>query len=185
MESAERVILSRDCPAIQIPSGDKELLPRGTSVRICQALGSCYTIVTERGGMFRLSETEADAIGKKPVKPENRATGKATTLEDLVWRELYDCYDPEIPVNIVELGLVYECTIIPLAEKTDKNKHRVEIKFTLTAPGCGMGDILKQDIERKIGALPGVASVNAEVVLDPPWDRSMMSEAARLQLGML
>lgn len=98
---------------------------------------------------------------------------------------MYDCYDPEIPVNIVELGLVYECTIIPLAEKTDKNKHRVEIKFTLTAPGCGMGDILKQDIERKIGALPGVASVNAEVVLDPPWDRSMMSEAARLQLGML
>lgn len=178
----ERVTLSRDAEAVMIPSGDAVTVPEGTVATITQSLGGSYTIMTDRGMMVRLSGQEVTALGKEPpaeVKVEGEVTKDA--LEPLVWEQLKTCYDPEIPVNIVDLGLVYMCEL----EERGENRFRAKIKMTLTAPGCGMGPVLAADVRSKVVTLPGVEDADVEVVFDPVWDRSMMSEAAKLQLGMM
>jgi probable FeS assembly SUF system protein SufT len=179
----EEITFSRNAEAIMIPSGEKVLVPKGAQATITQSLGGTYTLITDRGLMVRVSGQEVEAIGKSPqesadVKPEELTPEK---LEEMVWDTLKTCYDPEIPVNIVDLGLVYLCEL----ENSEEGGKNVKIKMTLTAPGCGMGPVLAGDVKMKLENLPGVKTADVEVVFDPVWDRSMMSEAARLQLGMM
>ncbi|HVE70210.1 MAG TPA: putative Fe-S cluster assembly protein SufT [Thermoanaerobaculia bacterium] len=179
----EEVTFSRNAEAIMIPSGEKVLVPKGAQATITQSLGGTFTLITDRGLMVRVSGQEVEAIGKSAqetvdVKPEELTPEK---LEEMVWEQLKTCFDPEIPVNIVDLGLVYLCEL----QETDDGRKDVKIKMTLTAPGCGMGPVLASDVKSKVENLPGVANADVEVVFDPVWDRSMMSEAARLQLGMM
>ena len=166
-----------------IPSGEKVLVPQGAHATITQSLGGTYTLITDRGLMVRVSGREVEAIGKTPQEVPQADSGEFTPekLEEMVWDQLKTCYDPEIPVNIVDLGLVYLCELTP----TEDGRNDVKVKMTLTAPGCGMGPVLAGDVRHKIEALPGVRTADVEVVFDPVWDRSMMSEAARLQLGMM
>ena len=185
MRTNEPITLSRDCEAIVIPDGYQVKLPKGSPVTILQALGGDYTVTTTQGYMVRISGKDADALGKE-IAPALQAGGSAAAegpvdVEKLVWDQLKTCFDPEIPVNVVDLGLVYVCRITPLPEGGNK----AEVKFTLTAPGCGMGDVLKADIQSKILSVPGIKDVDVAVVVEPPWDSSKMSEAAKLQLGML
>ena len=173
--------LSRDLEVTAIPYGDRIPLQAGATLFITQALGGTFTCMTDHGYMVRIEGRDADAIGEEVVAgpaPEDLAD---KTLEQLCWDQLKTCYDPEIPVNIVDLGLVYACELTPL----EGEQHRAVVRFTLTAPGCGMGDHLKSDMERKLAELPGVQEVEVQIVLDPPWSQDMMSEAARLQLGMM
>lgn len=182
MRGDETIILKRDCEAIQIPSGTPITLRAGTEVSITQALGGSYTVMTDYGILVRVDGTDADALGKETENGSaSAASNGGKDLEQLVWDQLRTCFDPEIPVNIADLGLIYSCVISPAPE----GGNHVEIKMTLTAPGCGMGDFLKQDVQMKIARLPGVSGVDVEVVFDPPWNQSMMSEAAKLELGML
>jgi len=185
MPPDEPIKLSRDCEAIQIPSGSKMKLPKGTEVKITQSLGGTYTVVTMDGYMARIAGEDGDALGKGKISSVSsvQETGKEKSLEELVWDQLRTCYDPEIPINIVELGLVYECQITPLPKP--ELGYRVNIKMTLTAPGCGMGEALKRDAEEKIKRLPGVEEVDVALVWEPAWDQSKMSDAAKLKLGML
>ena len=238
MQASKQVTLHRKCEAIQIPSGVPITLPAGSEVRITQALGGTYTVMTSDGLLVRIAETDRDALGEEAVtatatktastaeKPvdwppldeshswlssassfvkkvlrqqpqtpeavntrhEHSRTAASSDvaltsakLEEQAWEQLQTCFDPEIPVNIVELGLVYHCRAVPLAA----GGRTIEVKFTLTAPGCGMGNILKADIERKLHQLPGVTDVEVEIVFEPPWNQDMMSDAAKLELGML
>lgn len=177
--------LSRDCDAVMIPSGDKLRLVAGSCVWITQSLGGSFTVMTDRGYMARIRGRDADALGIEERRAEKAgmapAKGVPEEVEKLVWDQLKTCFDPEIPVNIVDLGLVYHCRVSPLAE----GGNRVEVKFTLTAPGCGMGEILKVDIRDKILGVPAVKEVDVELVWDPPWDQSMISGAAKIELGMV
>ena len=176
----EPVTLERDCPAVLIPAGDSVTLPAGTAGFLTQALGGSFTIYIE-GNLFRIAGRDGDAIGKPALTaPELPDDATEAELENAVWQQLRTCYDPEIPINIVELGLVYECKV----ERTDSGNRVVKIKMTLTAPGCGMGDILAQDVREKIEMIPTVERAEVEVVFDPPWNRSMMSEEARLEAGL-
>jgi probable FeS assembly SUF system protein SufT len=177
----EETVLSKDVEVTAIPYGDRITLTQGSPVIISQALGGSYTLVTMQGYMVRLDGKDADAIGKEPEKGLTEEELKARPLADLVWDRLRTCYDPEIPVNIVELGLVHSADVAD----TPEGGKKVSVRFTLTAPGCGMGDVLKQDIERKLAALPGVAETDVQIQLDPPWDQTKMSDAARLQLGLM
>jgi probable FeS assembly SUF system protein SufT len=177
--------LSRDIEAIQIPDGIRRPLAAGSEVRITQSLGGTFTVMTDYGALMRIEGKDADALGKKvedssPVVASESKVLDPAALEKQVWDVLKSCYDPEIPVNIVDLGLVYVCKIIPL----DSGGNKAEIRLTLTAPGCGMGNILRTDVEQKVKGLDGIREVDCEVVFEPPWDRTMMSEAAKLQLGM-
>jgi len=184
MKTNEPIILSRDCEAIQIPSGEKVMLPAGSRVTVTQSLGGSYTVTTDQGYLVRIANKDADAIGEEAEASQaERLTAAAgpADLEKLVWDQLKTCFDPEIPVNIVDLGLVYHCQVTPLPEGDNK----VDVKFTLTAPGCGMGQVLKADMESKILSLSGVKDVDVEVVFDPVWDPSKMSDAAKLQLGFM
>lgn len=185
MSPFETVTLSRDCVALKIPSGEKTMLQKGHRIHITQSLGGSFTLMTEQGYMVQIAGDEADAIGKEKPAPigSTGEVGKDVPLEQAVWDQLKTCFDPEIPVNIVDLGLVYECRMSPMPDDTGKKK--VDIKMTLTAPGCGMGDVLRTDAMQKIQKLQGVGMVNVELVWEPQWDRSMMSEAAKLQLGMI
>ncbi|MEA2639891.1 MAG: hypothetical protein QOF51_1285 [Chloroflexota bacterium] len=176
----------RDVEVIQIPSGDRMVIHAGTSGVVTQALGNGgWTIVTNEGFMVRLDGKDADAIGKEPPSADSASRDakveSAEDVEQLVWDELRTCYDPEIPVNIADLGLVYKNEVTPLEE----GGYRVYVEMTVTAPGCGMGDYLKAEAQGKIEALPQVREAEVEVVFDPPWDPSMMPEEARLQLGMM
>jgi probable FeS assembly SUF system protein SufT len=185
MNDKTPIKIARDCAAAMIPSGEKISLPAGSSVWMTQALGASYTVMTDRGYMVRIDGHDADALGMaKLAEPKPESSTAAESLEEIerqVWDQLRSCFDPEIPVNIVDLGLVYSCLIMPLPEGGNK----VDVKFTLTAPGCGMGRVLKADMESKIVSLPGVKDVDVEVVFDPPWDPSMMSDAAKIQLGFM
>jgi probable FeS assembly SUF system protein SufT len=178
MKSIELVVLNRDIPAILIPDGEPVELPAGTHLRITQALGGSYTVMSDYGQMFRVDAAHAEALGKEA--PAATETGAAGTLEDQVWGQLKSCYDPEIPVNIVDLGLVYDCTLEDAAE----GGRRVLIKMTLTAPGCGMGGVLAEDVKQRLESLPEVTEATVELVFDPPWNQNMMTEAARLELGL-
>ncbi len=179
----ERVTVSREIETVAIPSGERVTVPEGTQATITQALGGSYTIMTERGMMVRVSGAAVSAIGK-PVIEQVRVEGEVRQedLEKLVQEQLKTCFDPEIPVNILDLGLVYLCEIKP-AEKAE-GEYDIEVKMTLTAPACGMGPVLAADVEQKLRALPKVHDVRVDIVFDPIWDRSMMSEAAKLQLGI-
>jgi probable FeS assembly SUF system protein SufT len=181
MSETSWVILKRDIEAIAVPFGSKMTLPEGSQVRIEQASGGNYTVVTDLGVMCRVNAEDADAIGQFQAMPEaSSADANAPFHEDQVWERLKQVYDPEIPVNIVDLGLIYELKSQPLSE----GGNRLDIKMTMTAPGCGMGEILKQDVARKAAAVPGVKAVNVEIVFEPQWSLEKMSEAARLQLGL-
>ena len=182
MNNDAPVSLTRDVEAAIIPAGTKVTLQKGQSAYITQSLGGSYTVIVN-GNMFRIEGRDADALGleaaSKPV-----ITGEPVTQERLekeIWNQLRSCYDPEIPVNIVDLGLIYDCHIVPTAP----GSHRVDVKMTLTAPGCGMGPMLAQDVQNRLLSLEGVDDVAVELVWDPPWNQGMMSEAARLQLGLL
>jgi len=177
----EEAILTREVEVTAIPYGDKITLPDKSPVIITQALGGAYTLVTMQGYMVRLDTKDADAIGKEVQAGPTAEEAATKPLQELAWDQLKTCYDPEIPVNIVELGLVHSCEATELPEGGSK----VSVRFTLTAPGCGMGDVLRQDIERKVQALPGVKEADVQLQLDPPWDQSRMSEAAKLQLGLI
>ncbi len=179
MYGTEQVITQRECQVIEIPDGTPIELPAGTSVRIAQALGDTYTLVTPRGQMVRLDARDADVIGKEP--PAAPVEGEGGPLEEQVWGQLRTCFDPEIPVNIVDLGLIYDCS---LSDADDAGQRQAHVKMTLTAPGCGMGQVLADDVKRKVERLPGIAAAEVEVVFDPPWNPNMMTEAAKLQLGM-
>ncbi len=176
----ETVVLTRDVNVVTIPDGNHGTLPKDSEVTIHQALGSNFTVVTEQGHMVRIAGLDADALGKQPHQLHTLVSETdAQAVEKNCWEVMKTVYDPEIPVNIVDLGLVYACEVNP-----DAQGNNVHIKMTLTAPGCGMGPVLQSDVEKSIRALPGVNSVNVEVVLDPPWSREMMSEVAQVQLGL-
>jgi len=182
MHSRERVELSRDVEVIQIPDGVPAVLAQGSGVLITQELGGTFTVMTEYGAMFRIDEKDADALGKETAAASAASdSDEDAPFEERVWAQLRKCYDPEIPVNIVDLGLVYDCSI----DESESEARRVNIKMTLTAPGCGMGPVLADDVKRRLDALAGVAETDIEIVFDPPWNPNMMTEAARLQLGMM
>ncbi len=177
--SAEQVELNRDCEAVQIPAGHTVTLPKGTVGIITQALGGSYTLqVPSYGGLYRVASQDADALGKEGTS-DNVAAAAATDLETQVWEQLKTCYDPEIPVNIVDLGLVYDMRV----SDADGGK-RVDVKMTLTAPGCGMGGYIAQEARQKLLQLEGVDEADVEVVWDPPWSPQMISPEGRQLLGM-
>lgn len=178
----EPIVLRHSCDATRIPSGIPITLPEGARVRITQALGGRYTLLTEDGELVRLAAGDRDALGEEAVAPEAEEPGReGRFVLSEVWDALRTIYDPEIPVNIVDLGLVYRCE----ARELPDGGHRVEVDMTMTAPGCGMGDILKEEARQKLLALPGVSEAQVELVFSPPWDQSRMSETALLQLGWL
>jgi probable FeS assembly SUF system protein SufT len=172
--------LSRDVTATLVPYGQTITLETGTTVIITQSLGGSFTGTTDLGYMVRIEGRDADAIGEKPPAAPSTAADDLP-LRDRVWAELRTCYDPEIPVNIVELGLVYGCEVVELPE----GGSRVTVSFTLTAPGCGMSEFLREDMRRKIATIPGVKEADVQLVFEPPWNPTMMSDAARLQLGFM
>jgi probable FeS assembly SUF system protein SufT len=177
----EPVALKRDLQAMTVPAGIPETLPRDSLVYITQAMGGSFTIYFE-GNLYRVAGRDADALGKQaPAVPELHSGATDEDFERLVWDQMRTVYDPEIPINIVELGLVYECLI----RKNEAGQRTVAIKMTVTAPGCGMGEILLEDVREKIRLLPTVGEVDVELVFDPPWNQAMMSEAARLEAGLL
>ena len=178
--SSEPVRFERDCPAVLVPAGDVVTLPAGSIGYITQALGGSWTVFVE-GNLMRIAGQDADAIGKGPPPAIELPEGASDDeVEILVWSQLRTCFDPEIPINIVDLGLVYEATVI----RAEDSLRRIEVRMTLTAPGCGMGDILVDDVRSKLEMIPTVADVDVELVFDPPWNRNMMSEVARLETGM-
>ena len=173
--------LTRDCEVTLIPGGQKMTLSQGDSVVLTQALGGSFTVRNESGYLVRIAARDADALGFEGEQAnEEPVEARPLDLQRVI-ETLKTVFDPEIPVNVVDLGLVYVCEVHPLAD----GGHRVEIKMSMTAPGCGMGDVLKGDARAKVEALDGVTDVDIEIVWDPPWDASRMSEAAQLQLGML
>ncbi|MCS7064361.1 MAG: putative Fe-S cluster assembly protein SufT [Methylacidiphilales bacterium] len=180
--SENLITLTRDVTAIQIPSGSSIHLPAGTSVLITQALGGTYTvIVPHQPGLFRIEAEDADALGKQArIQTSPTPVGTTTTItENDIWEVLKTCYDPEIPVNIVDLGLIYALTLEQQPEGAV-----VHVKMTLTAPGCGMGPVIANDAQKKIAALPGVHRAQVEVVWDPPWNPSRISAEGRKKLGI-
>lgn len=181
MENVITVELLRDCEAVRIPAGDTVILPAGTPVDITQTLGGTYT-VHAHGGLYRIASKNADALGLEPASdpsPEN-AMLAGELNEELIWAALRTCFDPEIPVNIVDLGLVYDMHV----DSLPNGKNSVSVKMTLTAPGCGMGGVIAGDAQQKILALPGVDEASVEIVWDPPWHHSMISEQGRKVLGL-
>ena len=171
---------SRDCDVVMIPAGDTVTIPAGTVGYITQALGGSFTVFID-GNLFRVAGVDADAIGKQPVMPPSLPENATDEdIENLLWEQMKTVYDPEIPVNIVDLGLVYRCDM----RRNDTGELEVEVDMTLTAPGCGMGDILVDDVRSKLELVPGMDRVHVKLVFDPPWNHNMMSEIARLETGM-
>lgn len=170
----------RDCEVVMIPAGDEVTIPAGTVGYITQALGGSFTVFVD-GNLFRVAGVDADAIGKEPILPPQLPDNATENdVEKLLWDQLKTCYDPEIPVNIVDLGLVYECDMAI----NDQGDRVVSVRMTLTAPGCGMGDILVDDVRSKLELVPTISQVDVELTFDPLWNQSMMSEVARLETGM-
>ncbi|HLW70722.1 MAG TPA: putative Fe-S cluster assembly protein SufT [Candidatus Binataceae bacterium] len=176
----ERVELMRDCQAVQIPAGHTVTLEKGVEVFITQSLGGTYTLqVPAHGGLFRIQGADADALGRA-VEAIPSAEVSAGDLESMVWEQLKTCFDPEIPVNIVDLGLVYGMELSAVAE----GGHKVDVKMTLTAQGCGMGATIAIDAKQKIMTIPGIAEANVDLVWDPPWNPQMIVPSARERLGI-
>ncbi len=186
MNTQQTITTTRDVDAVLIPLGTPVVIPAGAEVRITQELGGSYTVAVG-GNLARIEGKDADALGLEGAgaEQERATTNKPQPAggpvdEDELWRVLRTCYDPEIPVNIVDLGLVYDCHVVD----TDDGGNHVEIVMTLTAPGCGMGPFIVEDVRQKVLSVANVTDVHVELVFDPPWDRSMMTDEARLQLGM-
>ena len=177
----EQIELKRDCEAIRIPQGDTITLPAGSSVQITQALGGSYTVATDAGYLVRITDNNADALGfEAAAKPA--ALGESGELDEAaIWDQLKTCYDPEIPVNIVDLGLIYDCSII----RREGAGAQVLVKMTLTAPGCGMGPTIAAEAKARVESVPGVDDAIVELVWDPPWNQSMISEAGKMKLGLI
>jgi probable FeS assembly SUF system protein SufT len=179
--SSEPFTLLRDCAAVMVPQGEVVSLPAGQIGYITQALGGSFTVYVE-GNLFRIAGNDAEALGKEPPAPiEVAADATDADVEKLAWDQLRTVFDPEIPVNVVELGLVYDLSL----EQTESGERKVYVKLTLTAPGCGMGDILVDDARTKLEMIPTVTEADVDLVFDPPWSHSMMSDAAKLETGML
>jgi probable FeS assembly SUF system protein SufT len=181
----ETIELKRDAEAVSVPQGTAVRLSAGEKVYLMQAPGGSFMIQRDDGQLVRLALKDADAIGKEPLLEEKPREGAGTKPdapadEKAVWDALKTCYDPEIPVNLVDLGLIYSCRLTP----DPQGGSQVEVVMTLTAPGCGMADVIRDDVAERIRSLPGVAGVRVEVTFDPPWEPSRMTDAARLQLGM-
>ena len=182
---SEQKILTRDVEASVVPIGTKVTLQKGETAHITQSLGGSFTVIVN-GNMFRIAEQDADALGleaKAAPAPVVASSGPLTQeeLEKKVWEALKTCYDPEIPVNIVDLGLIYDCHLTPIGA----DNFKADVKMTLTAPGCGMGPVLAQDVQNKLVSIEPIDEANVELVWDPPWNQGMMTEAAKLQLGLL
>ncbi len=179
-QDSEPVTLARDTKAIIVPAGDQVILRKSARGLITQALGGSFTIYLD-GNLFRIAGEDADALGKDPVSiPELPEDAADEDIEELVWQQLRTCFDPEIPINIVDLGLIYQCKLQP----PEAGERDVEVVMTLTAPGCGMGDVLVMDVKDKLEIIPIIREARVELTFDPPWNRDMMSEAAKLQTGM-
>ncbi len=182
MSSNDPITLTRDVEAAMIPVGTKVTLQQGEQAYVTQSLGGSYTVIVN-GNMFRIDGKDADSLGFE-VAQKPASTGAPISQENLekeIWNQLRSCYDPEIPVNIVDLGLIYDCHL----EALGASSYRVQVKMTLTAPGCGMGPMLAQDVQNRLLGLEGVDDVAVELVWDPPWNQAMMTEAAKLQLGLM
>ena len=184
MNSNDPKTLTRDVEASIVPVGTKVTLQKGEQAHVTQSLGGSYTVVVN-GNMFRIAGHDADALGfEVETRRVPSPTGAAVTQEELekqVWESLKTCYDPEIPVNVVDLGLIYDCHLTPIGG----NNYKADVKMTLTAPGCGMGPVLAQDVQNKLISLEPIDEANVELVWDPPWNQGMMTEAAKLQLGLM
>jgi len=182
--STDPVILARDVEAAVVPVGTRVTLMKGEQAYVTQSLGGAHTVVVN-GNMFRIDGKDADALGLEvETKRMPTATSGPVTQEELekqVWESLKTCYDPEIPVNVVDLGLIYDCHLTPIGA----NNYKADVKMTLTAPGCGMGPVLAQDVQNKLISLEPIDEANVELVWDPPWNQGMMTEAAKLQLGLM
>ncbi|MDH3925600.1 MAG: putative Fe-S cluster assembly protein SufT [Xanthomonadales bacterium] len=179
-QTSQPCTFERDCEVVMIPVGDEVTIPAGTVGYITQALGGSFTVFVD-GNLFRIAGVDADAIGKKPVMPPSLPEDATEDdVEQLLWNQMKTVYDPEIPVNIVDLGLIYRCEM----RTNDANERIVDVDMTLTAPGCGMGDILVDDVRSKLLLVPTIEQVNVELTFDPPWSHHMMSEVARLETGM-
>ncbi len=175
------VKFERDCAVVMIPSGEEVTMPAGAIGYITQSLGGSFTVFVD-GNLFRVSGQDGDAIGKDIQPPPTLPEGATKDdLESLIWHQLGTCFDPEIPVSIVELGLIYRCELQP----PDADGHEVEVEMTLTAPGCGMGDILVADVRDKLEMIPTIKRAHVELTFEPPWNIQMMSETAKLETGML
>jgi probable FeS assembly SUF system protein SufT len=176
----EPFVVNREVRAVIVPAGQEVNLKVGQAGYITQALGGSFTVYID-GNLFRVAGEDADAIGQQAVKPpELPPNASEDDVKKLAWEQMRTCYDPEIPINIVDLGLIYDCEV----RANEDGTRSIEVQLTLTAPGCGMGEILVDDVRDKIGRIPTVREVKVELTFDPPWNQSMMSEAARLQTGM-
>jgi probable FeS assembly SUF system protein SufT len=172
--------LVRDCEATLIPSGQKMSLRAGDRVLVVQALGGTVTVQTDSGYLARISAEDVRTLGLMGETPDREVRASGPFDLERVIEQLKTVFDPEIPINVVDLGLIYECVARSLAD----GSHRVEIKMSMTAPGCGMGDVLKDDARSRVLLVPGVSEVDVELVWDPPWDLSRLSDVARLELGL-
>jgi len=177
--TADKIELRRDTEVIAVPSGQRQVLPAGTPVRIMQTRGGAFTVANEIHAMFRIDGADADALGLAPPK-SSAPSFQGPLTEEMVTKTLKTVYDPELPVNVVDLGLIYSSEITA----NEQGGKSISVRMAMTSPGCGMSNVLKADVETKLRRLPEVSDVKVEVVFDPPWTQSRMSEAARLQLGM-
>jgi probable FeS assembly SUF system protein SufT len=184
MTDEKPIALTRECEAIMIPSGEKMTLSAGSNVWLTQALGSSFTVMTDHGYMVRIDGADADVLGVLKARDfaaaQVDAVSEGNSIEERVWSQLRSCFDPEIPVNIVDLGLIYDCR----TEGLGTGGHKAIVRFTLTAQGCGMGQFLQEDIKKKLLAVPGVSEADVDLVWDPPWNQSMISPKAKQQLGI-
>lgn len=177
----EPVTLKREVEVIIVPVGVQVTLNEGELVHIIQSMGGSFTIYFE-GNLFRVAGRDADALGKEPIKPPPMPPGATDEeFESLAWSQMSTVFDPEIPINVVDLGLIYGCQI----DKSEDGQRSVNVKMTLTAPGCGMGEVLVEDVRERLEIIPTVSKVDVELLFDPPWNQSMMSESAQLEAGLL
>jgi probable FeS assembly SUF system protein SufT len=184
MQSNEPKTLTRDVEAAIVPVGTKVTLKKGEQAYVTQSLGGSYTVIVN-GNLFRVEGKDADALGLEAVQKQRDPNAQPRSKEELekeVWEQLKNCYDPEIPVNIVDLGLIYDCQLTPIGAG---NSFKADVKMTLTAPGCGMGPVLAQDVQNRLMSIEEIDEANVELVWDPPWNQSMMTETAKLQLGLV
>jgi probable FeS assembly SUF system protein SufT len=179
MNPVTSTVLTRDCAAVQIPAGSTVSLPAGTAVDITQTLGGSFTIQAE-GGLYRIAAADSDALGVEPNGAESAGRASEVVTEAQVWDVLRTCYDPEIPVNIVDLGLVYGMKL----EDAASGGRRVAVRMTLTASGCGMGGVIAGDAQQKLMMLPGVEEAAVDIVWDPPWHHSMITDNGKKILGL-
>lgn len=179
MATSDPIELKRDCEVIAVPSGLRQTLPRGTPVRVVQTRGGAFTVSNDIHAIFRIDGADADALGLAAPRAAETPKPQGPLTDQMIWNALKTVYDPELPVNVVDLGLIYSCAVT-----SDAGGKSIAVRMAMTSPGCGMSNVLKADVETRLLRLPEVAAVDVEVVFDPPWSQARMSESARLQLGM-